>query len=632
MKVLVVGSGAREHALAWKLFSSSAVKTVYCAPGNAGTAGLAVSVPIAVDRVNDIVSWARGEKIDFVVVGPEAPLVAGLADACHTAKIPVFGPRASAAQIEASKVWSKGFMERQGIPTARAASCNNPSEAVSALKEFEYPVVIKADGLAAGKGVEVVASAEEATATLERFMVRHELGAAGQRVVIEEFLSGQEVSVFALFDGKDVVLLPPVRDYKRLLDGDRGPNTGGMGGYAPLPSVDEATMQRIRQEIMERTLLGLEQEGRPYRGVLYGGLMLTPQGPRVLEFNCRFGDPETQVLLPLLESDLAELLLAVPSGSLSEVRPQWASGASCGVVLASQGYPGAIRTGMPIVGLDDVEEGIRVFHAGTARGADARKGGTWGSLRQGLGLEPSASDMVTTGGRVLTVVATGATLDEARERVYRAAEVVQFEGRQFRTDIGAIETGGRGDEGTGGEVRGRAESNTAEPTLSPSPRPPVPPSPAGQAPKVAIIMGSESDREVMQSAASALESLGIEHEVLVMSAHRTPQRVQAFAQEAEARGFRVIIAGAGLAAHLPGVIASWTTLPVIGVPLAAGELRGLDALYSIVQMPPGVPVASVGIGSAGARNAAYLAAAMLSLGDEGVREQYREFRRKQSGG
>ncbi|MBI4495009.1 MAG: phosphoribosylamine--glycine ligase [Chloroflexi bacterium] len=642
MKVLVVGSGAREHALVWKLAASPAVTAVYCAPGNAGTAALAHSVPLAADRIRELVGWAKEQRIDLVVVGPEAPLAAGLADTCAAAGLAVFGPSAAAAQIEASKVWAKGFMERHGIPTARAHTCNSVDEARRALKEFTYPLVIKADGLAAGKGVEVVGSEEAARETLERYMARNELGAAGQRVVIEEFLSGEELSVFALYDGQDLVLAPPVRDYKRLGDGDRGPNTGGMGGYAPVARADAELMARIRAEILEPTLAGLEQEGRPYRGVLYGGLMLTAQGPRVLEFNCRFGDPETQVLLPLLESDLAELLLAVPNGSLGLAQVRWSPGASCAVVLASQGYPGPLRTGVPIEGLDEVEPGMFVFHAGTTRRSEAPAASGWRALRQGLGLGGGESDVLTAGGRVLTLVGTGATLAEARERAYRAVEVVRFEGRQYRTDIGAdAGTRGRGDAEKGPDLTPRPPSlpGKGEPDRDRSGTPPLagegPGERSGSAsptPLVSIIMGSESDRQVMEPAASVLESLGIAHEVLTMSAHRTPERVRAFAQGAEARGIRVIIAGAGLAAHLPGVIASWTSLPVIGVPLAAGELRGLDALYAIVQMPPGVPVATVGIGAPGAKNAAYIAAAMLSLSDDTIRQRYQQFRKRQMEG
>jgi phosphoribosylaminoimidazole carboxylase PurE protein len=446
-----------------------------------------------------------------------------------------------------------------------------------------------------------------------------------------------------------------------------------------VPEVDEPLLRRIRTEIVERALAGMEQEGRPYHGVLYAGLMLTPQGPKVLEFNCRFGDPETQVLLPLLESELLDLLLAVPEGRIGDIRPVWGPGSSCGVVLASEGYPGSIRTGVPIDGLDDLEPGVLVFHAGTARRADLRPSGTWDSLRQGLGLAPSDADLVTAGGRVLTVVAAGPTLAEARERVYAAVTVVRIPGMQYRRDIGlernaVLGTGGqrpgdRGEvshgalaqeagakaqpvetgalqvrpDGAGSAPSGPSNSGVAGQAATGSPSSPAAPAPGprplasdpdpgGIAALVAIIMGSESDREVMQQAAAALDSLGIANEMHVMSAHRTPQKVQAFAQEAEARGLRAIIAGAGMAAHLPGVIASWTTLPVIGVPLAAGELRGLDSLYAIVQMPPGVPVATVGIGAAGARNAAYLAASVLALSDEGIRQRYQEFRRKQSGG
>ncbi len=591
MRILVVGSGAREHALLWKLAQSPRQPTLYCAPGNAGTAALAENVPIAAEDVESLARWAAEHAIDLTVVGPEAPLVAGLADRLAARGLAAFGPTAAAAAIEGSKAWAKALMQRHGIPTARFSVADDPAAARRALEAFGLPVVIKADGLAAGKGVTVARTRAEAEAAIDAFLVERVFGAAGDRLVIEECLEGQEVSVLAFADGREVVPMVPACDYKRVGDGDTGPNTGGMGAYAPPALATPAFLAEVERTILVPALAALAAAGRPYRGVLYAGLMVTRDGPKVLEFNCRFGDPETQAILPLLDSDLVEIIEAVVRGELRSDLVRWRAGACCAVVLAAAGYPGRYATGHPIRGLDQVSADVQVFHAGTRR---------------------AARDVVTAGGRVLTVAAVAPSLAEARERAYAGAAAIHFDGVHYRRDIALREV-----------------------PAAAAPTPALLPMAGGaeeRPPLVGIIMGSESDRPVMQACADALAALDIPHEVRVMSAHRTPERVREYGLTAAARGLRVLIAGAGLAAHLPGTLAAWTTLPVIGVPLPAGDLRGLDALYSIVQMPPGVPVATVGLGSAGARNAAYLAAAIIGQGDPAVRARYEAFRQQQSAG
>jgi len=422
MRVLVVGGGGREHALAWTLARDPAVDALVAAPGNAGIEEVARCVPVDVTDVDGIVALGEAESIDLTVVGPEVPLVAGLVDALEARGRRAFGPTAAGARIEGSKAWAKELLLRHGVPTGRAEITDDVTRALMLLDAFEPPYVIKADGLAAGKGVVVTADRQEAIEAVESMLVDRAFGPAGDRVLIEEHLEGREVSVLALTDGDAVLPLEPAQDFKRALDGDRGPNSGGMGAFSPVPAVDDATRRRITAEILEPTIAALAAEGVRYRGVLYAGLMLTADGPKVLEFNARFGDPEAQAVLPRLDSDLAEALLACVEGRLGEVKVAWSPESCVTVVLASGGYPGSYETGFPIEGLDAAgkSDRVAVFHAGTA-GRDGR--------------------VVTAGGRVLAVSALGTDLADARARAYRAASQVSFEGAHRRNDI-AMEAAG----------------------------------------------------------------------------------------------------------------------------------------------------------------------------------------------
>ncbi len=423
MNVLLVGSGGREHALAWKLAQSPRLTTLWIAPGNPGTALVGKNVPIPVTDVLRLVEFARGNAIDLVVIGPEAALEVGLADAMSAAGIAVFGPSQAAARIETSKTFAKQFMQRHNIPTARFAVFDELDAAQQYLDRGDYPVVIKASGLAAGKGVIIPSSMEEAHAALREMLVAHAFGRAGDQVVIEERLQGEEVSLLAFCDGKTLVGMPPAQDHKRLLDADRGPNTGGMGAYAPAPLCPPQLQKQILNEIMQPTIDGLRSEGMPFIGVLYAGVILTPQGPQVLEFNARFGDPETQAIIPLLSSDLLEILFACTRQELARTLIQWREGSAVCVVMSSAGYP--VKSSPPAVihGLDALPVNSPVFHAGTSEKDGA---------------------ILASGGRVLGVTGLAADLTQAVEAAYRGVAQIHFEGAHYRKDIAhaALSTGG----------------------------------------------------------------------------------------------------------------------------------------------------------------------------------------------
>jgi phosphoribosylamine--glycine ligase len=417
MRILVVGGGGREHALVWKISQSPLAEKVFCAPGNPGTARLAENVAIAADEVEALARWAVANHIDFVVVGPEAPLVLGLADRLTEAGIPVFGASAAAAQLEGSKAFAKEIMAAAGIPTAAYGAFDALGPALAHARSAGGRVVVKADGLAAGKGVVVCGDVAEAEAALRSILVDRVHGSAGARVVVEELLAGPEASVIALVDGERVRVLPPAQDHKRIFDGDRGPNTGGMGAFSPTPTVDDALLADVERRVLLPTVREMARRGTPFRGALYAGLMLTADGPKVLEFNARFGDPETQPILMRIPGDIVPALLAAARGDLSAVTIEVDSRAAVGVVMAAEGYPGRVTVGDAIDGAEGpFPPGVQVFQAGTRRGPDGR--------------------IVTSGGRVLTVCALGSDRADAAARAYEALTRVQFRGAQFRRDIG----------------------------------------------------------------------------------------------------------------------------------------------------------------------------------------------------
>jgi phosphoribosylamine--glycine ligase len=407
MKILVIGGGGREHALVWALARSRHRPTLLCAPGNPGMTELARCVPIPADDIDALLGLVQSERIDLVVIGPEKPL------AC-----PVVGPSAAAARIESSKQFAKELMTRAKIPTASAAVFDAAGPAIDYVKGRPMPIVIKADGLAQGKGVVIARSSQEAIRAIEQFMTAGVLGEAGRRVLVEQFLAGDEVTCMAVTDGRTIVPLVPAQDHKQLLDGGQGPNTGGMGAYAPVPFMTPALLERVEREVFHPLLTELTRSGIDYQGVIYAGLMLCRDGPYVLEFNCRLGDPEAQAVLPLLASDFVELCDALAKGRLQASDVQWRTGSGVCIVLASEGYPDAPVTGRPVTGVAEAGaiDGVQLFHAGTA----TVKG-----------------QLVTTGGRVFGVAAQGTTLQSALDRAYRAVELVRFDGKQFRRDIGA---------------------------------------------------------------------------------------------------------------------------------------------------------------------------------------------------
>lgn len=414
MKVLVVGSGGREHAIVWALSKSPRVTELYCAPGNAGIAQLATCVPVGATDVDAMVNWAKENKMDFVVVAPDDPLALGMVDALEQAGIPAFGPRKNAAIIEASKAFSKELMRKYHIPTAKYSTFTDMDEAIAYIREQGAPIVVKADGLALGKGVTVAATVEEAVDAVKAMMEDNKFGASGSTVVIEECMTGPEVTVLCFADGEHISPMPSSQDHKRAYDGNQGPNTGGMGAISPTPSYTPEIAERCRKEIFEPTMAAMKAEGRPFQGVIYFGLMLTPEGPKVVEYNARFGDPECQALLMRLDTDLMDIFEACVRGTLDQLDIRWKEEAACCLVLASGGYPLSYEKGKVITGLENVQDAV-VFHAGTAE---------------------KDGQIVTNGGRVLGVTALGADLDTAIQNAYQAAKPIHFDQMHFRTDIG----------------------------------------------------------------------------------------------------------------------------------------------------------------------------------------------------
>jgi phosphoribosylamine--glycine ligase len=574
MKVLVIGSGGREHAYVWKIAQSPLVKKIFCAPGNAGMTSLATCVPIDAEDVDALLAFALKKRIDLTVVGPEGPLSMGVVDRFQAEGLKVFGASQKAAEIESSKSFSKYVMEKYGVPTARGETFTSVTKARAYVRKTGAPIVVKADGLAAGKGVIVCQKVEEALDALERIMVKKEFGSAGDKCVVEECLVGEEASFIAFTDGKTVLPLPSSQDHKPVFDDDLGPNTGGMGAYSPAPIVDRYFHRRIMDEVMIPTVRGMAAEGRPYKGFLYAGLMIDGDKIGVLEFNARLGDPEAQPLLMRLKSDIVPIMLAIIEERLDQCLLEIDSRATVCVVMASGGYPGKYGKGIPINGLDKARrmKDVVVFHAGT--GAKGKQ-------------------IVANGGRVLGVTAIGDGVEDAIKRAYAAVDKIRWNKVHFRKDIGL-----------------KALRRFQQQSL------------------VGIVMGSDSDLNVMEAAAAVLKKFKVPYEMTVASAHRTPERAAEWARTARARGMQVIIAGAGCAAHLAGAMAAHSTLPVIGVPIDASALQGLDALLSTVQMPPGMPVATMAIGKPGAKNAGLLAVQILSLLNSDLAAQFEAYKQE----
>jgi len=417
MKVLVVGSGGREHALVWKIKQSAKVSQIYAAPGNPGIAELAQCVDLSVDNIQGLADFAKREEIDLTVVGPELPLVAGLVDEFNARGLKVFGPSKAAAEIEGSKVFMKNLLKKYCIPTADYAVFTESGAAIEYIRSKGAPLVVKADGLAAGKGVIVAGSVDEACQAAIDMLDKQAFGEAGQRILVEDCLIGEEVSLLAFTDGKTVVPMVPAQDHKRIFEGDQGPNTGGMGAYSPVPHISQELINQIIEEVTEPTVRAMAAEGREYKGVIYAGVMLTDQGPIVLEFNARFGDPETQVILPRLDTDLVEIMEAVAAGNLEKLPVTWKADTAVCVVMAAQGYPGDYQKGEVIRGIREANQldKVVVFQAGTKQ---------------------EGEQIVTGGGRVMGVTALGANVEEARNRAYQGVESIFFTGAQYRRDIG----------------------------------------------------------------------------------------------------------------------------------------------------------------------------------------------------
>jgi len=415
MKILVVGSGGREHALVWKLKSSPLIKKIYVAPGNAGISLMADCVDIKVNDLEALADFAADKNIDLTVVGPELPLTLGIVDLFDEKKLRIFGPTKKAAEIEGSKAFAKEFMRKYHIPTASFRIFEDKDEALNFVKTAAYPVFIKASGLAAGKGAVKATNADEGRQIVEKIMGEKIFGSAGNRIVIEDCLVGQEVTVMAFTDGKTIIPMLSSQDHKQIYDGDQGPNTGGMGAYCPTAIIDEQMMQTVVEQILEPTVYGLDKEGRRYKGILYAGLMVTDYGPKVIEFNCRFGDPETQAVLPLLQSDLADIFIAIVDGNLNIIQPVWKEGAAACIIMAARGYPQKTELGHKISGIRTYRENhAYLFHAGTRK---------------------DNKDWFTAGGRVLGVTAVNKDLRSALKSAYDTVEKIQYEGAQYRRDI-----------------------------------------------------------------------------------------------------------------------------------------------------------------------------------------------------
>ncbi len=573
--ILVVGSGGREHAIVWKLSQSSKVKKIFCAPGNAGISMLSQCVSINAEDMEGLLDFAKKNMVDLTIVGPEAPLTLGIVDKFRENGLKVFGPDKKGAMLEGSKIFCKELLWKYGIETAPFHIFDNYKIASDFLRRAAFPLVIKADGLCAGKGVIIAKTLDEGLNAVNDIMIQKAFGHAGNRIIIEDFLPGEEASFMAITDGHTVLPLATSQDHKAIFDNDAGPNTGGMGAYSPAPIINETLFNTVMADIIIPTVNALKNEGIDYKGVLYAGLMIKDGKIWALEYNCRFGDPEAQVILMRLESDFYDLIQDTVDEKLSEHKIKWKDEAAVCVVMASKGYPGKYVKNIPIKGIEEADSiaDTMVFHAGT---------------------KIADNQIVTAGGRVLGVTALGLTIKDAIENSYNAVSKIDFEGCQHRKDIGK-----------------KALKWLKKPIVS-------------------IVMGSKSDYDIMIETKKTLDKFDISSEIRIMSAHRSPDLVADFSRNASKKGIKLIIAGAGMAAHLAGVIAAHTHLPVIGVPIDSSSIKGLDSLLSTVQMPPGVPVGTMGIGKAGAKNAAYFALQILALNNIKLSDSINEFRLKQA--
>lgn len=414
MDVLVVGSGGREHALVWSISRSPYVEKVYCAPGNGGIANIANCIDIEVTNIKGLASFAEKNNIDLTVVGPEFPLTLGIVDYFRGRELSIFGPDKRAAEIEGSKSFAKNLMQKYHIPTAKYQVFTDPNKAIQAINLIRPPLVIKADGLAAGKGVLLCTNKGEAFDGIDKIMKKKVFGDSGNKLIIEEFMEGEEASILAITDGKNIVILPTSQDHKAIFEGDKGPNTGGMGAYSPTPIIGPRMLKTIKEKVLKPTILGMEKEGRPYTGVLYAGLMITKEGPKVLEYNCRFGDPEIQAVLPLLKTDIVDLMMCSCEGRVKEEELTTTTGSSVCVIMASGGYPGSYAKGKLIQGLENIPDDVLVFHAGTQK---------------------KGNHLLTSGGRVLGVTAVGDNISDAVDKVYQSIGKITYDGAYYRRDI-----------------------------------------------------------------------------------------------------------------------------------------------------------------------------------------------------
>ncbi|MFV0431852.1 MAG: phosphoribosylamine--glycine ligase [Alphaproteobacteria bacterium] len=562
MNILILGSGGREHAIAEAV--SQGQHQVTIAPGNGGMAQFFICEPVDICDGQAVLALAKKIKADLVIIGPEAPLVGGIADILRQNNIAVFGPNQQAAMLEGSKIFAREFMAKAGVAQPSFTACDNLKQVKAAIEARHAPYIIKADGLAAGKGVIVTDDAGEAVTAAEKIF-SGQFGDAGTRILVEDGICGQEISLFVLTDGKSYHILPTCQDHKRIFDGDKGPNTGGMGAVCPVSWVSDTLMEQMVTTIVEPTINGLKEQNIDFCGVIFIGVMVDEHNkPWVLEYNTRFGDPETEILLPALDEDWAEIFNKTAQGQLANYHFTAQPKAAATVILAAENYPETPVTGEALSPYK-VNRNQRLYYAG---------------------VQNKNGQLISAGGRVLAATGLGSSLKIALENAYNLAHNQKFNNVQMRQDIG-------------------------EKLMKKSPR-------------IGIIMGSASDAPLLEKTVAILKDFDIGFDAMVASAHRTPEDVEKWVKAAPSKGIEVIIAAAGLSAALPGVVAAHSHLPIIGLPVQSGALNGLDALYSIAQMPPGVPVASVGIN--GAVNAALQAIRICAISDDTLQEKLEQYK------